>query len=43
MNYLKKISKANDMLTDPKKRRTVDSKDEFDDSIPTGNEKKEFF
>jgi len=39
----KKISKANDTLTDPKKRRALDSTDEFDDSIPTGNEKGDFF
>jgi len=34
----KKITAANDVLGDPKKRRVYDSQDEFDDSIPTGNE-----
>nr|BAJ99217.1 predicted protein [Hordeum vulgare subsp. vulgare] len=39
----KRISKANDTLIDPKKRRILDSQDDFDDTIPTGNEKGDFF
>jgi len=39
----KRISKAYDVLSDPKKRRGLDSEDEFDDSIPTGNETGDFY
>jgi len=39
----KKISKANDVLSDPKKRRALDSNDDFDDRIPTVNEKADFY
>lgn len=40
----KKISKANETLSDTKKRRTVDSNDDFDDSIPSGlKEKQDFY
>lgn len=40
----KKISKSNETLSDLKKRRTVDSNDDFDDSIPSGlKEKQDFY
>jgi len=35
----KKISNANNLLCDPRKRRILDSSDDFDEYIPTGNEK----
>lgn len=39
----KKISKANDTLTDVKKRMKCDSNDAFDDTIPSGKEKGDFY
>jgi len=39
----KRISKANDILCDPKKRKGLDSNDDFDDTIPSINEKGDFF